>query len=211
MSDQGDIDLGKERLQAAVAGDRSALTQVLLRCHGYLRNWAAGQIRPQDRALIEPDDLIQEIYTAVFRDIAQFQMNPAEPEQSFLQWLMTLARHRLLDLLKAKRAAKRGGGAVNRAEARSLVVMLEAVARFDHTPSSSVAAHEATAAVRDAIERLTPDYRQALRLRYLQGLSVSATAAQMGRTPRAIHMLCHRGLAQLKQEIGSVSRFFSAG
>jgi DNA-directed RNA polymerase specialized sigma24 family protein len=40
-------------------------------------------------------------------------------------------------------------------------------------------------------------------------LSVAETAARMSRTERAVHMLCHRGLEQLRDVLGRSSRFFT--
>ena len=65
--------------------------------------------------------------------------------------------------------------------------------------------------VQDALDGLKEDYREVLRLRYIQSLSVAETAQQMGRSDGAVMMLCNRGLQQLEEVIGDPSRFFSRG
>jgi RNA polymerase sigma-70 factor (ECF subfamily) len=63
--------------------------------------------------------------------------------------------------------------------------------------------------VQIAIDGLKDEYRDVLRLRYFDGLSVAATAERMGRTEPAVHMLCHRAVAQLRDVLGSASRYFT--
>jgi len=163
------------------------------------------------RGVIAPDDVLQETFIVAFREIGSFV--PRGPG-AFQHWLAAIAEHRLLDLIKARRRVKRGGGrvAVDAHAASpegSLVGLLEQVHVSERTPSRSAASHEALSALRVGLASLKDDYRQALTLRYLEGLPVADIAARMGRTARAIHMLCHRGLEQLRQALGRSSRYFT--
>lgn len=90
-----------------------------------------------------------------------------------------------------------------------MVGMLQQIAITSRTPSVSAASHEAISAVQSALESLPADYREALRLRHIEGLAVAEVAAQMGRTEAAVQMLCHRALRQLATVMGSASRFLS--
>ena len=64
-------------------------------------------------------------------------------------------------------------------------------------------------AVQNALGELKEDYREALRLHYIESLSVAETAERMGRSDGAVLMLCNRGLRRLAEVIGDPARFFS--
>ena len=53
-------------------------------------------------------------------------------------------------------------------------------------------------------------YRKALRLVHIEGRSVAYAAQQMGRTERAIHGLCRRGLKLMQQCMAGASNYFSS-
>lgn len=209
MSDEP---LDGELLSAAIAGQRVALERLLLRSHDRLAGAIAQRIPPELRGLIQADDVLQETFTAAFRMIGSFQ---PRGDGAFFHWLSAIAENRLLDMIKAQRAAKRGGGRAAVAASAlpspdSAAVLLDALAIHSGTPSGLAAGQEAAQAVAAALEEIEPDYRTALRLRYFEGLSVAQVAERMERTERAVHMLCHRGLGRLREVLGRSSKYFSA-
>lgn len=76
--------------------------------------------------------------------------------------------------------------------------------QVDQTPSLAKGPEEQVladfdfACLQRAFVRLRDDYQIVLRLRILEGRSVSDTAALMGRNPAAIRQLQHRALAKLR-------------
>jgi RNA polymerase sigma-70 factor (ECF subfamily) len=72
-----------------------------------------------------------------------------------------------------------------------------------------VAGHDVEAAIHAALAELKDDYREAVRLRFLQGLEISEVATRMGRTEWSVHKLCSRGLKCLRDVLGDGSRFWS--
>ena len=198
-------------VQRAAAGDEAALRRLLLAHHDRLAASIAGQLPNDLRRTISADDVLQETYLVVFRKIREF-----EPGQAggFHAWLARIAENRLADLIKGQRRAKRGGG-LTPAELRlgnddsTVIDMLQMLAADSRTPSRKARMHEAAAAVQTALENLKEDNREALRLRYLEGLSVAEMAERMGRSEGAVHMLCTRGLQSLREELGDLSRFLS--
>lgn len=198
-------------VQQAVAGDTAALERLLLSHYDRLAGEVSRKLPDELRGLIAADDVLQEAFVVAFREICGFV---SQRPNSFYAWLATIAQHRLFDLVKAQRAAKRGGGRIALGEGAkspedSLVGLLEVLNIHEHTPSRSVARHEAVTAVQVGLAGLKEDYREALRLRYLEGLPVADVAARLGRTEHAVHMLCHRGLQQLHAALGRSSQFFS--
>ena len=153
---------------------------------------------------VDPNDVVQDTYFEAFRRLAQFQ---AADENSAYRWLVTIARHRVAELMRMRRTARRGGDAAHAAQGDSVVMMLSELASHRRTPSRSAARHEFMAALEQSVGRLPPDLGQALNLRYIHGLSCAEIAEKMGRTERAVHMLCNRALKVVRRELRSVSMY----
>lgn len=199
-------------LARAVAGDVGALERLLVLHYDRLAAALAPKLPNELRGLVNADDVLQEAFVVAFREFPGFE--PRGPG-AFEAWLLAIAQHRLLDIVKAQRAAKRGGGraalpAHAGSPGDSLVGLLELLEVHERTPSRSVAGREAIRAVQVAMAGLKAEYREALRLRYVEGLRVAETAQRMGRTDRAVHMLCHRALQSLREALGRSSQYFSS-
>ena len=197
-----------ELIARAIAGERAALEELLLDNYDRLANRISKKISAGMQAAVSSEDVLQETFLEAANRIQSFEPRGAD---AFYRWLATIAEHRVVDLARAQQAAKRGGE-FRRADADwtgSMVDLLSVLAVNERTPSRSVAGREAAAAIGAALEQINADYREALRLRYIEGLSVAATAERMGRSERAVHMLCHRGLAQLRDVLGPDSKYLS--
>ena len=194
----------------AVSGDAVAVQLLLVHHHSSLVADLARRMPASLARVMSAEDLCQETYVAAVRKLSQFQ--PAG-EGSFYAWLRTIAERKLADALRAAGAAKRGHGKrvvePVGGEATSMVALLDLLAVDEHTPSRSMARREVIEHVQSALQRLDPDYREALRLRYIKGLSVGEVARQMGRSEGAVKMLCNRALQQLGAQMGDLSRFLT--
>lgn len=197
----------EELLRRAVAGDGPALDGLMARYCRRLSGYIAPRLPADLRGTLEVEDVLQEISMEVFRTIGTLEGADAK---SFWGWLCRLAEHRLRDLVRAGRAAKRGGERIAvDAQSDSVACLLEQVAVTSRTPSMSAARHEAASAVLAALDRIPEDYRLALRLRYLEGLAPAEIAARMGRKEGSVRLLCHRGLKQLAEALGPESHFLT--
>ena len=202
MSEEGGSD---DVIHRAVAGDRAALDGLLAAYYPRLAAHFGPRLPADLRGTLAVEDVLQEAFLDAFQAIGGAR---AENGPSFYNWLEVIVERRMVDLIRAARAVKRGGGrSVLDAQSASMVCMLEQLAVSTRTPSASAASHEAIAAVRSALEALPQDYRQALHLRYLEGLDLAEAAGRMGRTELAVQMLCHRGLRRMAELMGSASRF----
>jgi RNA polymerase sigma-70 factor, ECF subfamily len=201
-----------ELVERAAAGDADALEKLLLRERpglvGYIK-----RLMPKDiQRVVGPDDLLQEVYCEAFGRIGDLRGKPAE---LFERWLLTMARHRVIDEVRRQRAQKRGGRHRRLPTAgpdwqRSMENLLDELAVDHHTPSRIAARHEAYRELDGAVEALPPHYRRAVELRYFEGMNVADIAQRMGRSQRAVHNLCTRALQQLRVAMGSRSRLFSS-
>jgi RNA polymerase sigma-70 factor (ECF subfamily) len=128
--------------------------------------------------------------------------------------LRAIVERKFVDAIRALRAQKRGGGRRAspeglEANVSSAIDLLEIVALHEHTPSRSVRRRELISGVHQALEELKDDYRKALQLHYIEGMSVADTAERMERSPGAVVMLCNRALRQLAEKIGDPAKFLS--
>ncbi|MCA9243352.1 MAG: sigma-70 family RNA polymerase sigma factor [Phycisphaerales bacterium] len=196
-----------ELLQKAQAGDELSLQKLLARWQRRLLTRVERRLPARLAGAVSPEDILQDAFVDVFRGIARFQDNG---ESAFYRWLVTIVDNRLIDTIRALQAAKRGGEWARLTETESqaipLVEMLEVNSR---TPSRSIARREAVGAVIQALDEIAPDYREALQLRFVEGLNVSETAQRLGRTEWAVHKLCRRGLDQLRVAMGDAGNFLS--
>jgi RNA polymerase sigma-70 factor (ECF subfamily) len=79
------------------------------------------------------------------------------------------------------------------------------VAGESSTPSRKVSRKEAIRAVQVALASLPEAHRQALWLRYMQGLSLEESAKRMGRSPDAVRGLCDRAKQKLRAVLSQTS------
>lgn len=195
-------------LARAIAGDRAALTVLLTRAHAELARRVERRIPAALRGSLDADDVVQQAFIAVFREIGRFEYRG---EDSFDRWTATIAIRTLRNEVKARRRLKRGGGraVIGDAQANaeeSMVALFDMVAAPGRTPSLSIVRREAIASVQRALDELPEDYRIAVLGVYIEGRPVAEVAAQMGRTERAIHNLCFKAKARLTELLGSDPR-----
>ena len=71
------------------------------------------------------------------------------------------------------------------------------------TPSQRASRREQAVLLADALDRLPADYREVIILRHLEGLTFPEVARRMGRSLDSVEKLWMRGLARLRQGLGT--------
>jgi RNA polymerase sigma-70 factor (ECF subfamily) len=207
MSAESDHDV---LLRNAVAGDGDALESLLLSQLDRLTADIARRLPDDVRGSLSAEDVVQEALIVAYQRISGFE--PRSPG-GFYAWLVQIAENRLMDAAKALRAAKRGGGWTPIRETQSadaeLTPLIELLSGHSQTPSRAFAQDEAQASVRSALESLDPDYRDVLRMRYIEMLPIAACALRLQRSEGAVHMLLSRALQALRGRMGDTARFFT--
>jgi RNA polymerase sigma factor (sigma-70 family) len=112
----------------------------------------------------------------------------------------------------AQQTAKRGGGRIHEldadAAAHSVIIeLLEELAVHQRTPSRSAVRREFLVALELSMSKIAPQYREVIRMRYIEGLSLQETAERMSKTTDSAQKLCSRGLGLLRLELRSMSRY----
>lgn len=191
-------------LPQAVAGDPIALQAILAACAPAVLGYVRQNLPVPLRDAYDPADILQDTCVEACRRMRDFE--PREGA-TVLAWLKTIARHRMVYLLRQHNAGKRGGGA-RRIDAHALAdgdgefagvtTLLDSLAVYHRTPSISAAANELVIALDAAIASLPEDQRQAVQLRHFEGLPPAEAAARMSRSEQAFHALCARGYKRLR-------------
>ncbi len=200
-----------ELVERAVGGDRAALGDLLLAHFDGLERHVSAKLPDDVRGLVAPDDVVQETLVQAIRGIHGFR---AQGSGSFRNWLWAIADHEILRTVEHCGAQKRGGRMQRvlaaTVQPSSLIDLCERLADSQAgTASGALAGQEAARAMQVGIAGLPHDQRQAVRLHFLEGRSLDATAGALERSPGAVRGLLHRAKAGLRDALGHSSRWFA--
>jgi len=200
-----------ERIAQAAQGNAEALAALLYEHHDDLQRFVGQRIPPALRPMIEPDDLLQMVFVDAFRGIEGFR---PKSDRAFYRWLEVIAENRLTDTIRSQAAKKRGGdlqrvGNAPRNSRSAARALLDDLTGGVATPSRQVARGEGIAAMQARIAMLPDDYREAIVLRHLEGLSREEVAKRMGRTVAEVRGLLYRARVKLREAMGNESDFFT--
>lgn len=170
---------------AVAAGDRDAFEQ-LYRATSSKLFGVCLRVLP-DRS--EAEDVLQEVYTTIWRKAAQFDSSRA----SAITWLAMIARNRAIDRLRATPAAARN---------QAPIEIAEMVA--DTAPSPMQEAERATDNERLAacMEQLDSRRRSLIRTAFFEGATYEELAARVGSPLGSVKSWIRRGLLQLRECLG---------
>lgn len=116
----------------------------------------------------EAEDVVEETFWQAWRQAGRYQA----ARGGVSTWLLTIARSRALDRLRALRR--------RRAELVPLADLADVVASEAPTPAAASELRERAAMVAGALRELPAEQRQALELAYFSGLSQSEIAERTG-------------------------------
>ena len=178
-------------VHAAKRGEAGAVEQLLVRNLPGLEAFVRLRMGAALRGLMTAPDLVQSVCREVLEDLGQFEFRGEAP---FRHWLFVRAENKLREKHRHHRAEKR--------DHQKLVAMPDAttaLSAYHHlcTPSKDLAVHEAMRAVEAAFDQLPDDYREAITLHKLCGLSHAEIAARMQKSEGAVRNLVYRGISRL--------------
>jgi len=189
------IEKAKQRDEAAMAQLFEAHTDRLLEA-------VRAELGERLRQRLESQDVMQQVYLDALQAIDGFVDRGYD---SFLAWLRRIAVNRICDVdRKAFQTQKRGAEvrASDLGGDASMVRLLETLAADTTSPSMAVDLRDRVRLLQRALGSLGEDQREVIRLRYLNQLNVSETAAKMDRSERAVRSLCVRALIRLRELLG---------
>ena len=190
-------------LERARLGNREALGRVLQLYRNYLTILATTQLDRRLRRRVNPSDLVQDAMLAAHSDFAKFQ---GCSERELLAWLRQIlinCLHHVIEThLRAKMRDMRREISVEQVGAtldRSACNFTQMLADRGPSPSAPLQQRERAVALADQLSRLSPQYRDVIVLRNLQGLSFEEVADRMDRKPGTVRMLWLRAIEKFKQ------------
>jgi RNA polymerase sigma-70 factor (ECF subfamily) len=179
---------GPDLLEAARQGDADALDALLRQYQPQVYRFGMKMCRDPEAAR----DILQDTLLAAARTLAGFRA-----ESSLSTWLFTIARSFCIKKRRRRASAPR----VVSLEAEPASV--RAVADRAADPERRLADHEVAVALDAAIDALDPQYREALVLRDVEGLSAEDTARVTGVTVAAIKSRLHRARRSVRDRLVS--------
>lgn len=175
-------------LAAARDGEPLAFDRLFDRHRARLISFVAARVATALRPRFDAEDVVQETYLEAHRKLDAFE--PTGPA-AFYRWLVAIADRKRQEAIRHHRAKKRDGGETLHAEP----------ALQQTSVGGRAARAEGARTLVALLERIPADQAQAVKLRYLQGCSLTDTAQQMDRSPAAVKGLVARGMAALSEHI----------
>jgi len=181
-------------------GDQEAFTALFVKYRARLAVLIHYRLGTELGRSYEIDDILQETFFKAFRDFEQFTY---QSPGSFMRWLARIADHVLADLARSQGRQKRHAAEMLRFRSESNPSGPEPV--DSRTPSRVLAEEEGVRALLDKLNSLPEDYRQAILLMKVEGLSTSEAAARLGKSNQATALLLCRALKRFRslQEVAS--------
>lgn len=159
---------------------------------------------------VEPEDILQEATLSAMQALPQFDLTDRDP----FGWVCQQIERRIIDAHRKfigaqKRAAGAEVGLASGSDADS-GGLIEVLVASMTSPSQAFSRNQKEFKLLQALEQLPPDSREALRLRYVEGLPSKEIAERLGRSDGAVRVLLTRSLARLQSLLGDESEFKSS-
>jgi RNA polymerase sigma-70 factor (ECF subfamily) len=187
------IPTSEEELAASVAaaalGDRTALSMVLKTIQPPVVRYCRSRIGIGERGQVSADDVAQEVCMAVMTALPRYR----DQGRPFMSFVYGIAAHKVADA--------RRGAARNRSDPTS---DLPERASDDDGPEQRAMTQESHRRVKQLLGSLSPEQREILILRVIEGLTAAEAAELVGSTAGAVRVAQHRALAKLKRQIKEV-------
>jgi len=200
---QEDSNETRELVARARQGDEAAMGRLLTIHADRLLAAVRAELGGRLRQRMESQDIMQQVCVDALRNIDGFE---DQGKGSFFRWLRRIAVNSICDAdRKAFKAVKRRGElrAADVAQAdESILNLIELIPGSVTGPVTTADRADRLRMLRAALDGLSEDHREVLRLRYLNQLSFEETAAEMDKTVRAVRSLCVRALIRLKELLG---------
>lgn len=127
-------------------------------------------------------DFVEDVYQEIWMTFHRAR-HSYEPGRPFGPWFFTVVRHALIDALGRQRKFQEK-------ELFFEVLPDRALEREDHGLEDEW---------REALQHLSPAYRDAVRLLKLEGLSLEEAAGKLGLSVGALKVRAHRGYAKMRE------------
>ncbi len=179
-----DLDAEIALLQRVAQGDRVSFETLYDRFSGVLFSTAYRVLNNQEAA----EDVLQDVFIQIWEKAPLYDPARGKP----MTWAVTLTRNKAIDRLRSTVRRNRLQDDVER-EA-------ETFEQFDDRSSfDAVAAGETNQIVRDAIQKLSKDQREAIELAFFSSLTQTEIAERLNEPLGTIKARIRRGMMKLRE------------
>lgn len=196
-NDRADDSLFIEQITVAKDGNDQQRAELLESFRNYLRVIAINKIGPDTRGKLSVSDLVQETIIGAFDGLKGCR---ASNEAEFKAWLRQILTNELsnryLYLHRLKRDVHNEVPIGSNFE----------IAPLTDAPIDQVLRSEQRRELADAIESLSADHQQVIRLKHQEGLSFTEIGEKMIRSSDAVRMLWNRAMDELGKKLPKSDR-----
>lgn len=189
------------------AGDGEALAAYIAQRSPQLLSFIEKRMSDALRRRVESTDILQDLTTSAWQSLSGVEWGDREP----FSWLCQQAERRIID------AHRRHFGAQKRSAGREVNLssgggddgggMADLLAASMTSPSGILSRQQKEFHMLQALQSLPEDAREALRMRYVEGLPSKEIAQTLGRTDGAVRVLLTRSLQKLQDILSHNSDF----
>ena len=181
------LDAEIELLRRVAQGDRRSFEELYDRFSGVLFSTAYRVLNNQEAA----EDVLQDVFVQIWEKAPLYDPARGKP----MTWAVTLTRNKSIDRLRSTQRRNRLQDDVQR-EA-------ETFEQFDDRSSFDAAASgETSKLVRDAIQKLSKDQREAIELAFFSSLTQTEIAERLNEPLGTVKARIRRGMMRLKDLLG---------
>jgi RNA polymerase sigma-70 factor (ECF subfamily) len=184
---QGALDSTFQLLDRARKGDQGAVDRLFARHAGPLKRWARGRLPRWARDLSDTDDLVQDALLRTFKHVGDFVPGGDGALQAYLRQAVM---NRLRDEIR------RHGRLPEKIDVADVTLA------GGSSPLEEAIDRESMESYERALQRLTPEEREAVVLRMQMGFSYAELAEALGKpTPDAARKAAQRAVVRLAKEM----------
>jgi RNA polymerase sigma-70 factor (ECF subfamily) len=198
-------------VQKIKSGDGDALAAYIAQRSPQLLSFIEKRMSDALRRRVEAADILQDLTTSAWQSLPGVEWGDREP----FGWLCQQAERRIIDAHRRhfgaqKRSAGRevnlsaGGASGSGDEGGGMADLLSASMT---SPSGVLSRQQKEFHMLAALDSLPEDARDALRMRYVEGLPSKEIAHKLGRTDGAVRVLLTRSLQKLQEILSHNSDF----
>jgi RNA polymerase sigma-70 factor (ECF subfamily) len=179
----GDVTTEDAVRDLVASGDRDRALSILMSEHGAAVFTRAQRLLDDRHAA---SDVLQQTFLEAYRDLATF-----DGRSSFKTWLLAIATHRALDVVRRLRKDEQRTESSRASHVLADESAAELPARVDQ--------RRRLRALEDCLQHLTPEARAAVLMRFQQAMSYEEIARASGERPVTLHARVTRALPVLRR------------
>ena len=177
-------------VRRCISGDAAAWEEIVQQYHRRIYNICYRFTGSGNDA----DDLTQEVFIKMYRTLSTYDVNRG----AFMTWVTTVTRNLLVDhFRKTKQERLTDSLDTTSSEHEDAMPLGERIPDQAPTPDTKVQSREAREAVHEALQKLSPELREAVILRDLQDMDYREIATVLRVPEGTVKSRINRGRAEL--------------